>query len=66
MEHLHKQLKAMRKMRGMKGIELARVSGIPSCTISQIENGKVNATQETIERLAEALDCEIRLLPNNL
>lgn len=65
MIHLHEQLKTMRIMRKMKGIELARISGIPSSMISQIENGKVNPTEETIEKLATALDCDIRILPNS-
>lgn len=57
------QLKAMRLYRRMTATELSRRSGVPQATISLIENGKNNPTAETMERLATALDCKIRITP---
>ena len=65
MTNVGKQIRAMRTMRKMKGIELARISGVPSCMISQIENEKVIPKVDTVEKLAKALDCEVRILPNS-
>lgn len=60
---INEQLKAMRQYRRMKAKEVAMRSGIPASQISLIENGKVNPTEESIERLVEALDCRVVILP---
>lgn len=63
---IHEQLKAVRKYRGLSGLELARLSGIKNSYISQIEHGCNSPTADTIERLAEALNCDVRILPRSL
>lgn len=63
---IHEQLLACRKYRKMTARELARLSGISFPQISTIENGRAHPQADTIEALAQALDCEIRIFPRNL
>ena len=60
---IYEQLKAMRQYRKMTAVELSRRSGIPNPTISLIENGKCSPTAESIERLVDALDCRVMVIP---
>lgn len=60
------QLRYYRKAQGIKGKELAARSGLTSAMISKIENGWTTPTADTIERLADAMDCEVRVLPKML
>jgi transcriptional regulator with XRE-family HTH domain len=46
-----------RKHRGMTQEELAETIGVTPPSISQLENGKQGFTNDTLEALAEALNC---------
>ena len=63
---IQEQLLALRKFRGMTAKELAQRADIPAAQICVIEKGRARPRSDTIEALAEALDCEIRLLPRHL
>lgn len=53
-----KNLKLIRKARGLKQKELANIVGVSESAISQYENGKKQPSFEIALKLAEALDCE--------
>lgn len=63
MIRITEQLRNARQFREMKATELARATGIPNGSISLIESGKANPTADTIERLCEALQCDIVIYP---
>ena len=42
---------------------LSRMTGINKSTISQIENGRLNTTIDKVERIADALGCDVVLVP---
>jgi len=63
---INEQLLALRKFRGMTAKELARRAGIPQTQLCVIERGRSRPRTDTIEALAEALDCDIRILPRRL
>lgn len=63
---IQEQILAARKFRGITAKELALRAGIPATQICVIEKGRARPRSDTIEAIAEALDCEIRLLPRNL
>lgn len=46
-----------RVKKGYSVRELSEISGISKSTISRIENNKVSPTIETVETLADALEC---------
>lgn len=56
-------LLALRIARGWTQRELAEHSGIDQADISRIERGLSNATEATLNRLAEVLAAEVRMLP---
>lgn len=60
------QLKSLRKTQGMTLEEVARRCNILPANISSIENGRVSPTAETIERLADAMDSRVLILPKSL
>ncbi len=47
-------VRAMRKVRNMRQVDVAGLTDLPRTYISHIEKGEVNITLETIERLAAA------------
>lgn len=49
------RFKLARIEEGKKQIELSIQTGIPPCTISQLENGWRNPTPDQLERLAKVL-----------
>lgn len=55
-------LKSVRKARGLTLKELGRKCDISESALSQIENGKKNASFETMLKLAEELDTSIDYL----
>ncbi len=58
-EHLAKQLKELRALRGMSQEYLAEESRVGLRTIQRIENSESSPTGETIKRLANALEVEL-------
>lgn len=57
----------LRKIRKDKHITLKQMSEMTGTTytsISDIENGKANPTLDTLNRLADALDCKIIVVEN--
>lgn len=52
-------IKRVRLARGISQLRLAASSGMDTSTISRIELGKQAPRDDTLKRLAEALDCEI-------
>lgn len=52
-------LEAWRRHRGLSIEDLAAKSGVSPALISLIENAKSGGSPETLEKLADALDCEV-------
>lgn len=50
-----------REAAGMSQRELAERSGIPQTNISRLENGRVNPTAATLDRLAYAMDTVLKI-----
>ena len=55
-------LKARRREKGMTQADLSFKIGVTPQYIGKIERGEANPSLVMIEKLAEALDCELRLL----
>ncbi|WP_298937707.1 helix-turn-helix domain-containing protein [uncultured Ruegeria sp.] len=62
MQSLGKAIRSLRKARGLNQTDLAKLSGISTVTISQIENDLTNPAIGTIETLAEALNTTVPAL----
>lgn len=60
---LGSQVAALRKQRGLTQAALAAASGLRQSAVSNIENGRGNAKQETLDRLARALNASLRFDP---
>ena len=52
----------LRTARGLTQKQLAELTGIDQADISRIERGLSNATEATLERIAEALGGEMRMI----
>ncbi len=61
-QSLGKAIRNLRKARGLNQADLAKLSGISTVTISQIENDLTNPAIGTIETLAEALNTSVPAL----
>ena len=57
---------ALRKASGLSQKQLAKASGVQQADISKIERGIVNATIGTIEKLAQPLGAQVRILRRDL
>lgn len=55
-------LKTRRKEKGWTQKYLAKQAGVSQQYIGLIEKGKISPNLSIIEKLAEVLDCELRLL----
>jgi ribosome-binding protein aMBF1 (putative translation factor) len=56
------QIVALREKAGITQVELAERTGISQADISRIERGATSPTAKTLQRIAEALDAEVRLV----
>lgn len=56
------QIVALREQAGLTQVELAERTGISQADISRIERGATSPTAKTLQRIAEALDAEVRLV----
>ncbi len=52
-------IRALRKQKGLSGVELANLCEIPKSNISRIEKGKTNPTIYFLKKLAEGLEIEL-------
>lgn len=57
---------ALRKAHGLSQTQLAKASGVQQADISRIERGIVNPTIATIEKLAQPMGAQVRMLPRGL
>ena len=55
------QIVALRDQAGLTQVELAERTGISQADISRIERGATSPTAKTLQRIAEALNAEVRL-----
>ena len=56
------QIVALREKAGLTQVDLAERTGISQADISRIERGASSPTAKTLQRIAEALDAEVRLV----
>lgn len=56
------QIVVLREQEGITQVELAERTGISQADISRIERGATNPTAKTLQRIAEALNAEVRLV----
>lgn len=56
------QLIALREQHGLTQAELAERCGIDQGDISRIERGATSPTARTLQRIADALDADVRLV----
>lgn len=56
------QIVELRESRGLTQSELAERCGIDQGDISRIERGSMSPTARTLQRIAEALDSDLRLI----
>ena len=57
------QVVELRERLGLTQAELAERCGMDQGDISRIERGSVNPTARTLQRIAEALDARLQLVP---
>lgn len=55
-------IRAFRKYRGMKAVELADLAGISQPYLSDLETGKRTGTVDTLQRIATALRVDLEML----
>lgn len=56
------EIKEVRKRKGMTQKELAQRLGVTASAVSQYEKPGANLTQETLQKIAAALDCRVNEL----
>lgn len=56
------QISVLRHRRGLTQTQLAERTGIDQSEVSRIERGASNATEDTLARLARALDAELAIV----
>lgn len=64
-DYVGRRLKQYRKLRGLKAVELAKRSGVPQSTISDVERGirsGLNLTVKSAEQLCWALGISLDTL----
>ena len=54
-----KELRRIRKLKGLTQVELAALSGVSQYTITEIETGRREPRPSTLHKLAEALGVEV-------
>jgi ribosome-binding protein aMBF1 (putative translation factor) len=56
------QVVALREKAGLTQVELAQRCGISQADISRVERGTTSPTAKTLQRIADALDADVRLV----
>lgn len=64
-EYIGNQIAKARKKKRLSQKTVAEITGIDKASISKIEKGKINATIDTIDKLCNAVETEIRLIEGN-
>lgn len=62
MDTFQNRLNQAMEIRNMRQIDLARKSGLPKAQISQYQNGKYEAMQDALYKLAKALSVNVEWL----
>lgn len=60
-EELGKRIRTARKTRRLSLESVASKAGISGAALSYIERGKTHVTLETLEKIAEALECDLQV-----
>jgi transcriptional regulator with XRE-family HTH domain len=63
--NLARQLRVAREASGLTQADVSRATGIAAPNLSTIENGKVDIRLSTLERVLDALQMDIQLVPRN-
>ena len=58
------QVLDLREKHGLTQAQLARRCGMSQADISRIESGSTSPTTRTLQRIADALEAEVRLVAN--
>lgn len=61
-ERIGATIASIRKEKKMTQIELAQKSGVSESAIRGVELGKFSARIDILQKIAEALDCEIHVI----
>lgn len=56
------QVMDLREKHGLTQAQLAQLSGMSQADISRIERGSTSPTTRTLQRIADALDADVRLV----
>lgn len=57
------QVVELREQRGLSQAELAERCGVDQADVSRIERGSTSPAARTLQRIASALDADLRLVP---
>lgn len=60
-EGIGRQIFEARKQKGISSYKLSTLSGVMRYQISNIENGKISVTVDTLIRIANALEADISI-----
>jgi transcriptional regulator with XRE-family HTH domain len=61
-EIVAKNLRMLRKIRGLSQIELAKKTSLSNTYICEMESGQLNISIKVVERLAKALEVPLKML----
>jgi len=57
---LGERIRKIRKIKGLSILDIKEKTGLSKSTISDLENGKSSPTTETLQKIADALEVDIR------
>jgi len=63
--NLASQLRVAREARGLTQADVSQATGIAAPNLSTIENGKVDIRLSTLERILDALQMDVQVVPRN-
>lgn len=63
--NLASQLRVAREASGLTQADVSQATGIAAPNLSTIENGKVDIRLSTLERVLDALQMDVQLVPRN-
>lgn len=61
LEQIGKEIKKLRKLKGLTQGDISIAAGVRLATISEIEAGKVNFQFDTLLRITTALGCHLEI-----